>query len=131
MQALKMQHDTDPRADLLAAVGDLSELEDLFHNEILVAVYKRPEKTKGGIMLPDQVRKEDDYQGKVGLVLRKGPLAFVDDSRNSFAGLNVKEGDWIVFRPSDGWQLIVNKGLCRMLQDIHVKARITRPDFVF
>lgn len=130
MQALKMQHDTDPKAELLAQVGDISGME-LFHNQILVAVYIRPEKTKGGILLINQTRDEDKYQGKVGLVLAKGPLAFKDDSRNDFAGQDVKIGDWITFRASDGWQLTIKDNLCRMLQDVDVKARIQQPDFVF
>lgn len=130
MPALKMQHDTDPKAELLAQIGDLSGIE-LFHNQILVAVYIRPEKTKSGIILADVTRKEDEYQGKVGLVLKTGPLAFVDDTRNSFSGQSVKAGDWIAFRTSDGWQLKIGGTLCRMLQDVDIKLRVPSPDFVF
>ena len=43
---------TDPRKALLDAVGDLSGF-DIFHNQILVAIYVRPEKTSGGIIRPD------------------------------------------------------------------------------
>ena len=77
------------------------------------------------------MRKEDEYQGKVGLVLKKGPLAFVDDDKTSFEGQDASIGDWVVFRSSDGWALNVNGILCRMLQDIQVRLTVPSPDTVF
>lgn len=131
VQAIKMQHKIDPKAEMMAEVGaDLKGLR-LFHNQILVGIYERPETTAGGIILPGQTRKEDQYQGKVGLVLAKGPLAFVDDARNEFHGQNVEVGDWIAFRASDGWQLTIGKKLCRMLQDLDIKIQADTPDTVF
>lgn len=127
---MKMLHATDPAAELRAAVGDVSAHE-LFANQILVAVYKRPEKTATGIYLSDSTRKEDDYQGKVGLVLKMGPQAFVSDSRVDFGDQRVEVGQWIVARPSDGWKLEINGQLCRMIEDTHVKMRVPAPDAVY
>ena len=73
-----MSHIEDPANEIRKRIGDISQIEVL-HNQILVGVYIRPEKTKGGILLTSQTRDEDRYQGKAGLVLKKGPLAFVDD----------------------------------------------------
>ena len=70
MPAMLMEHDVDPREGLLKKIGDLSKVE-VFNNQILVAVYLRPEKTKSGILLPGQTRDEDKYQSKVGLVIKK------------------------------------------------------------
>tara|TARA_R110000868_G_scaffold73119_1_gene212542 strand:+ start:435 stop:830 length:396 start_codon:yes stop_codon:yes gene_type:complete len=128
--ALKMEHKEDQRAKLLSAVGDLSEIE-IMHNQILVAVYIRPEKTSSGIYLTSNTRDEDRYQGKAGLVLKKGPLAFVDDDVNKFKGQNVEVGDWVFYRVSDGFQVTINKQLCRLLEEVHVKGKIPRPDVVF
>ena len=127
--ANKMSHDIDPREKILAELGDLSGL-NVRLNQILVAVYLRPEKTKGGILLPGQARDEDRYQGKVGLVIKKGPLAFVNTDEWDF-GKPVETGDWVVFRPSDGWSINVNGVLCRMLVDSSVKADVESPDFVY
>ena len=127
---MKMHHDVDPKKDLLDRIGDISEME-LFHNLIRVAMYVRPEKTASGIHLPNSVRKEDEYQGKVGLVLKVGPMAFVDDAVNSFGGIKVSPGEWVTFRTSDGFQITINGVLCRMLQDSHIKTRIPDPDYVF
>lgn len=128
--AFKMQHAADPKAEILSKIGDISGLE-VMHNRILVAVYVRPEKTAGGLFLPDKTRQEDVWQGKVGLVLAKGPQAFKDDATVSFAGQNVEPGDWVCFRVSDGWSLIVKGMECRMLEEISIRARIPAPDYVW
>jgi len=130
MSNLKMLHEADPRDELIKSVGDLSKVK-IFNNHILCAVYKRPEKTKSGLYLTDNTRKEDEYQGKVAVVLKKGPFAIQDDAQTSFNGQDVAEGDWVVFRVSDGWQVTVNGVLCRMLQDIQVRMTIDSPDVVF
>ena len=78
MPFMIMDHAVDPKQKLLEDLGDLSTVE-IFNNQILVAVYIRPNKTKSGIYLSDQSREEDKVQGKVGLVVKKGPSAFVDD----------------------------------------------------
>lgn len=130
MPAALMVHEKDPKAELLSAVGDLSQIE-IMHNQILVAVYIRPEKTKSGIYLTSNTRDEDRYQGKAGLVLKKGPLAFVDDDANKFHGQNVEVGDWVFYRVSDGFQVMINGRLCRLLEEVHVKGKIPSPDVVF
>ena len=130
MSNIVMLHETDPKAVLLKDVGDVSHIE-VFNMQVLVAVYIRPEKTKSGIILSDKTRDEDRYQSKVGLIIKKGPSAFVDESDKWFSGIDVKEGDWIVFRPSDGWNITINGILCRMLDDMSIRARISHPDQVW
>lgn len=125
-----MLHEKEPKQVLLEQVGDTSSIE-VFNMQVLVAVYIRPEKTKGGLFLSDKSRDEDRYQSKVGLILKKGPTAFVDKDGEWFSGLDINEGDWIVFRPSDGWNITVNGTLCRMLDDMSVRARIAHPDQVW
>ena len=127
---MKMAHTVDPVNELRDSVGDISGVK-IYNNWILCAVYKRPEKTASGIILTDNTRKEDEYQGKVGLVLKKGPLAFVDDENTTFQEQNVNVGDWIVFRSSDGWSLNVNGTLCRMMHDIQIRMTISSPYVVF
>jgi co-chaperonin GroES (HSP10) len=125
-----MSHVEDPANEIRKRIGNISQIEVL-HNQILVGVYIRPEKTKGGILLTSQTRDEDRYQGKAGLVLKKGPLAFVDDDNNKFHGQNVDIGDWVFYRVSDGFPLVLNGTLCRLLEEVHVKGKIPSPDVVF
>ena len=130
MPASLMTHASDPADELRAKIGNLSQVE-ILHNQILVGVYVRPEKTKSGIYLSDTTRNEDRYQGKAGLVLKKGPLAFVDDDANKFHGQNVEVGDWVFYRVSDGFPVVINGTLCRLLEEVHVKGKIPSPDVVF
>jgi co-chaperonin GroES (HSP10) len=125
-----MAHERDPASEIREKLVDLEKV-DLFFNSVLVAVYVRGDKLKSGIIIPDQTRDEDRYQGKAALVVKKGPSAFVDDANTSFNGQNVEIGDWIVIRPSDGWGVTINGVLCRVVQDIHIKARIPSPDVIF
>jgi co-chaperonin GroES (HSP10) len=125
-----MEHDTDPAENIRKEMGDISDIE-IFHNQVLVAIYIRPEKTKSGLYLSAQTRDEDKYQGKVGLIIKKGADAFVDDTGKWFKGVNLDVGDWIYFRPSDGWQITVHGQLCRILDDTDVRGRTPQPDTVW
>jgi co-chaperonin GroES (HSP10) len=125
-----MDHETDPKDKLVSDLGDLSSIE-LFQNQVLVAVYIRPKKTKSGIYLSDKTTDEDRYQSKVGLLVKKGPQAFDPNAEEWFHGTSFQLNDWLVFRPSDGWSITVNNVLCRILSDTQVKARIQQPDQVW
>lgn len=130
MPFMIMDHAVDPKQKLLEEIGDLSTVE-IFNNQILVAVYIRPNKTKSGIYLSDQSREEDKVQGKVGLVVKKGPSAFVDEANEWFKDVSVEVNDWVVFRPSDGWGITVNNVLCRMIDDTAVRGKVDVPDRVW
>jgi co-chaperonin GroES (HSP10) len=125
-----MEHDVDPAQKLIKELGDISDIE-IFNNQILVAVYLRPEKTKTGIYMPDKHREEDKYQSKVGLVVKKGPSAFIDTGDNWFKEIEINLNDWIMYRATDGWSITVNNVLCRMLDDTAVRGRIPHPDAVW
>lgn len=131
MPAAVMLHNSDPKAALVAKIGDIDDVE-IFHNQVLVAVYFAPEKTAGGIVIPITSRDEDRHQSKIGLVLKMGPRAFVPDDKWSWPKIAV--GDWIFFRVADGWNITVNShrdNLCRILDDVDVKGRVQHPDKVW
>ena len=130
MPYMRMQHDVDPRKAILDEMGNIDDIE-IFHTQVLVAIYLRPDKTKGGVILAPQTRDEDKYQGKVGLIIKKGENAFIDDTGKWFNHVKCDVGDWIVFRPSDGWQINVHGQLCRILNDTDVRGRIPVPDAVW
>lgn len=130
MSAIRMDHaDHDPKQKILDKVGDLDEIQVMNAN-ILVGIYIRPEKTRGGIIV-HTTQKEDEFQGKVGLVLAVGPLAFRDDETTKFGGQQLQVGDWVMFRASDGDALDVNGQRCRLLQDVTVRMKIAQPDTVY
>lgn len=129
LTSFKMAHAKDPAEVIREEVGDLSQV-DLFHNQILVGIYRRPEKTAGGIILTDRAKGEEVFQGVVGLVLKVGPTAFVDDANNKFHGQSVKPGEWLVYRTSDTHKVAINGTVCRLLEDAHVRLRVPHPDVV-
>lgn len=127
---LQMEHEGDPAELIRKNVGDLSSFE-LFGNQVLIGIYKRPEKTKSGLYLADSTRQEDEYQGKAGLVLAKGPSAFVSDAHYDFKGQSVKEGDWVAVFVSDGRKIMIGSQLCRIIEDQYIRLKIPAPDSVY
>lgn len=130
MPQMLMKHDEDPAKLILKKVGDLKDFV-LFGNKVLLGVYERPKVTQSGIHLADVTRKEDQFQGKAALVLKKGPAAFVNDENYDFHGQNVDIGDWVAIFVSDGRQIVVNGQLCRIVEDQHIRLKIPAPDVVF
>jgi len=127
MKQLAMDHDTDPKQKLLEELGDISDIE-IFNNQVLVATYIRPEKTKSGLYLSDKYRDEDRFQSKIGLIIGLGPDAFADESGQWFRNTAFNLHEWVVFRPSDGWSVTIDGVLCRVLTDTQIRARINQPD---
>jgi co-chaperonin GroES (HSP10) len=129
MPATVYAHELDPRQKLLEAVGDVAGVE-IFHTQVLVATYIAPEKTKGGIIRPQQNVDEDRYQGKVGLILKTAPEAFNSDDKWTWPE-DIGVGDWVFFRISDTLALTLNGQPCRIIEDVDVKGRINHPDTVW
>lgn len=131
LSALKGDADRATKDGIINSFGAALDDIEVMGNQVLVGIYIPPKVTKGGIIRPDENRDESKFQGKAFLVLKKGPLAFVDGGNISFKGQNIEEGDWVVGRVSDGWQLKLNGVECRMFDDIHIKLKIQNPDMVY
>ena len=130
MPHVAMEHAKNPKEALLETIGDFSDFH-LFNNQVLCAVYIRPEKTKSGIILAHQTRDEDRFQSKVGLLIACGPTAFIDPEQRWFVGEKIRHLEWLVFRASDGWNITVNNVLCRIMDDISIRGRVPHPDLVY
>lgn len=117
--------------DIITSIGPALDEIEVFHNHILLGIYMRPGVTAGGVLLPDKTIDEDKFQGKVGVVLKLGPLAFQNDARNDFKGQTIKEGDWLLYRVSDGFSLDINGVHCRLLPDVDVKCRVLTPSAIY
>src|ERR1700753_655075 len=99
MPARLMDHqDNDPRTLLLDKLGDLGDFE-VFNNQVLVAIYVRPQRTKSGIYLTDKAIDEDVFQGKVGLMVKTGPTAFADPDGQWFKDAQFEVQDWLALPP--------------------------------
>jgi co-chaperonin GroES (HSP10) len=119
--------DADPKKRLLDQVGDLEGYHCL-NNRVLVATFKRADKTKGGLILDN---KEDEWQSKTGLIIAIGPMAFDDSDGKWFQGVKPKLHDWISFRPSSGREMDVHGWPCRVFEDVHIDMIVPAPDSVW
>jgi hypothetical protein len=115
------------RESLGAAIDQI----EVFHNQVLVGIYIKPERSAGGVYFTPTTIDEDKWQGKIGLVLKKGPMAFQNDARNDFHGLTIEEGEWVLFRVSDAHALKVNDVFCRIVEDIHIRGRVATPEIIY
>ena len=119
----------DVARDIMKGVGDHS-IAPLAGARVLLGIYIAPEKTKGGILRPTEVKKEDIYQGNVGLVLLKGPLAFKDDDRNSFGGFSPEVGQWVVYNAGDAKRVQINGVDCRYIEDSLIHQIVPDPSMI-
>lgn len=135
--------DDDPKKAILDRLGDISDVQ-IAQNEVLIAVYRRPEKSAGGIILPESNLNEDKYQGKVGLVLKVGAACRFErqDERTGVTyGIPISVHDWVVVRPSDTWALEFNARpdamsredflWCRLVYDDQIRMKIPNPSMVW
>jgi co-chaperonin GroES (HSP10) len=130
-QAILAVHASDPKQEIFDEIGQyVDDLEPL-NVGIVVAVYKRPEKTAGGVFIADRSRDNDETMGKVGLVLRLGEMAFQDDPSHRFGTRKPKVGDWVVFTPGDTRPFHLGTRMCRFIEDVNVRAITQRPDIIW
>ena len=118
--------------EVLTSLGDIASIK-VFGNEILVATYIQPEQRPSGLFMPDKARDEDQWQGKVGFVIQKGALAFIDNPQLGvyFQGQNVSPGELIVYRTSDGFPIDINGVHCRLLQDTEIRMTVADPATIY
>jgi co-chaperonin GroES (HSP10) len=129
--AIAMVHDRDPGAEIMIECKPFLEGVRVLGTRILVGVYVPPEKTKSGIIITQNSRNDARYQGKVGLVLRMGPIAFEDDATHRFGDIKPKVGDWVVYNIGDTKGLELGQHRVRMVEDVHVDMIIENPDSVW
>jgi hypothetical protein len=125
----------DPRAFLLARLALLMPLR-VYHNWIITATYYMPDWDELGatgvkFYRSDKQHDEALWQGKVGLVIGKGPMAFLDDEHVRFYGQNVEIGDWVQYDIMEGRQFTLDRVHCRRLKDTQVVMNVPDPRLVY
>ena len=130
MPPMLMSHSIDPADDIFQEIGKLDKFQ-LTGDQVLLGVYRRPEKTKAGIILVDKTRDEEEHQGKAGLVLKIGPTAFKYDGNYAYEGPIPKIGEWVAMWVVDGRKININKVLCRIVSSEQIRMIIPAPDVIF
>jgi co-chaperonin GroES (HSP10) len=133
MGLAKLVHKEDPAAAIWRELGDALDGFDIAAQSVLLGTYLRPDdvQTEGGILIPHAAVKDDAYQSKVGLVLKLGRRAFVDDEHVAWNGYRCDVGDWVVFRASDGMKLQIREVHCRLISDVYLKMKVPTADAVY
>lgn len=103
----------------------------LSRNRLLVATYVEPKTTKGGIILAQKTLDENRFQGKVGLVLALGPMAFKYDDPEGCQTEAPKVGDWIFYRTSDTFETGFSGVFSRVIKDDHVIGVVEDPTIIY
>lgn len=127
-----MQHLVDPREEIFAALGQSLDGVSLVQPvSVLICMYERPDTTASGIVITDRQREEDRYQGKVGLVLSMGHLAFRDDEDHQWGDERPKIGDWVAVRVGDTFPFMINERTCRLVHEKDVRMVLPNPDLMY
>lgn len=134
--SFKLVHAEAPAKKIWRELGNSLDEFDIAAQGVLIATYKRDAgvMTQGGIEIPQEVVKDDEFQSKTGLVVRLGRTAFKDDDKVQFNGFRCDVGDWVIFRASDGMKMLIGGpgGVhCRLIADVYLKVKVPHADAVF
>ena len=134
-----VEYAKDPRTFFLKRCEEFTSKVRLGTNKILVATYFVPESTKMkgpagstiNFIIPREVTVEAKWQGRVGLLIAKGPMAWVADDRVSFGGTNHEIGTWVGYDRHDGRQVAIDRIHCRVMRDVDVWCETDDPFLVY
>lgn len=130
-----IEYAKDPKEFTLERCRVFLDNMEVFHNWVVSATYYLPafHILPGGqkFHYPQKTHDEALWQGKVGLLIAKGPTVFLDEEHVRFHGQNVQIGDWIQYDIHDGRQFTINRIHCRLLKDTQIIARIADPRLVY
>jgi co-chaperonin GroES (HSP10) len=122
----------EPEQQKQAILDKLGGIEiDVLSSQVIVATYIEPEKTSGGILLPEKRLDESRFQGKVGLVVKMGPSAFKYDGAYNWEGKAPQIGDWVVYRASDAWENAFGGIFVRWIESDMIKGIVKDPRVVY
>lgn len=143
MGIIKMQHNVDPKKFIRDKMKPFIDGLEVMGEDILLGVYDREAykgdlKSSGGIIIPGKKLEEDKYQGLACLILKMGPLAFVEDETHKYGPSKPKVGDWVAVRKSEGFSFVVGLSSkmeenqqCRLMNERGVRLIISDPDSVW
>lgn len=99
---------------------------------VLIRPVGPKEKSKGGILLPDQAKDAEEYNNARGRVLAVGPMAFRDKRTGTewFGGPWAKKGDWVIFGKFAGQKIVVSGVKMILINDEDITATIPNPDIM-
>ncbi len=144
---VRVIHETNPADEIRQDVGYLCDDITVLGADVLIVMYQRiglrEVRTAGNIIIPETkngTAGEDKFQGKVGLVVKLGPIAFQDDQTHQWGGVKPKVGDWVLINVSETYSFDLpvyadgaragissptGERRARVVQDVYVKGIVS------
>jgi chaperonin GroES len=107
-------------------ISDATKIPNPKGYKVLIAVPHVEEKTSGGILRPDSLRKLEETASIFGYVVSMGELAY-QDTKKFPTGPYCEVGDWVVFRSYSGTRFRIGNQEFRLINDDTVEAVIDDP----
>ena len=98
--------------------------------DVLIVTAPTMTKSKGGIIFTDPTKNEDRFQGKIGMVVKIGEVAFNDPEIWPNEDTRPTIGDWVVYRNADTHECAINKISCRFIKDYLIIGKVSAPDAI-
>jgi len=128
--ALQEKYDKEPKKVEKDLTSETAKLPKPTGWRLLVLPFKMKEKTKGGILITDDVIERSQVASTCGLVLDVGPDAYRDKERYP-DGPWCKKGSWVIFARYAGSRMKIDGGEVRLLNDDEVLATVENPEDIF
>jgi len=93
---------------------------------LLIALPEIDEKTEGGVIMPDGLRRDESTASIIGFVIKSGSDAYSDKERFP-NGPWCKEGDFVIFRSYSGTRFKVAGKEFRLINDDTVEGVVDDP----
>ena len=103
-----------------------SKLPEPTGYRLLIALPEIDEKTEGGAIMPDGLRRDESTASIIGFVIKSGPDAYSDKERFP-NGPWCKEGDFVIFRSYSGTRFKVQGKEFRLINDDTVEGVVDDP----
>jgi chaperonin GroES len=129
-EALQEKYDKEPKRKTQDLTSEHAKLPIPTGWRILVLPFKMKDRTKGGILITDDVVERAQVASTCGLVLKVGPDAYRDKERYP-EGPWCKKGTWVVFARYAGSRIKIDGGEVRLLNDDEVLATVENPEDIF
>lgn len=139
-QPIRLLHRVDPKKYTMEQVEPWIKDVRIRPYDVMLAMYLREKipgdhVTLGGLFMPNGETgslREDLFQGKVGVVMKVGHLAFTEDSDHRWQDFKPAIGDWVVINVGDtfswdlpgGWRI-------RIVDENMVRAIVPVPDMAW
>ena len=130
-KVIEYQEGQDPKEAVKAALGEaLTSFDALFGNAVLLVTAPIMAKSRGGIIYADKTKSEERFQGKVGLVVLLGEVAFDDAVIWPNENTRPLVGDWVFYRNADSHECKINGISCRVIKDHLIIGKVSTPDAI-